>query len=203
MARSQNRTLPLSNPLTESAVKEPLHFPPTRAKSDSVILPNLGGAITFEEAAGASLPVEGVDIRYIDGHEDPRGELCEAWRPAWGLHPDPIAMVVYVTIRAGQVRGWVVHHLQDDRVFVAAGTLRIVLYDAREQSPTRGQVNILLLGTLRRAAFTIPAGVYHVFENVGTDDVVFIDMPNRPFDPEHPDTSRLPLDTPLIPFRWR
>ena len=159
--------------------------------------------MTFEEAAEASRTVEGVDIRYIDGHEDRRGELCEAWRPGWELHPDPIAMVVYVTIRPGQVRGWVVHHLQDDRVFVAAGNLRVVLYDAREQSPTRGQVNILLLGTLRRAAFTIPAGVYHVFENVGTDDVVFIDMPNRPFDPEHPDTSRLPLDTPLIPFRWR
>ena len=112
-------------------------------------------------------------------------------------------MIVFVTIRPGQVRGWVRHQRQDDRVFIAAGSARIVLYDARDHSPTRGEVNVLLLGSQRRAVFTIPAGVYHAFENIGPDEVAFIDMPNHPFDPEHPDTARLPLDNSVIPCRWR
>jgi dTDP-4-dehydrorhamnose 3,5-epimerase len=147
--------------------------------------------------------IVGVNIRYPETYEDERGELCEAWLPEWALHPDATATVVYVTIRPGQTRGWVVHHRQDDRVFVGSGSAKIVLYDAREGSASEGCVNELYLGSERRGVFTIPAGVYHAFENIGTSDVIFIDMPNRPYDRENPDISRLPLDTEAIPYRWR
>jgi dTDP-4-dehydrorhamnose 3,5-epimerase len=148
-------------------------------------------------------PIEGVNVRYIETYADERGELCETWLPSWALHPDPIGMVVFVTIRPGQIRGWVVHDQQDDRVFIAVGSAKIVLYDGRAQSPTHGCINVLLLGSERRATFTIPAGVYHAFQNIGQDDVAFIDMPNRLFNPENPDTSRLPLENNTIPYRWR
>jgi dTDP-4-dehydrorhamnose 3,5-epimerase len=155
------------------------------------------------ETEASQRPIAGVNVRYGETHADERGEICETWRPSWALHPDPLGMVVFVTIRPGQIRGWVVHHRQDDRVFIATGSAKIVLYDGRASSPTQGCVNVLLLGSKRRAAFTIPAGVYHAFENIGQDDVAFIDMPNRPYEPANPDTSRLPLENRTIPYRWR
>ena len=98
--------------------------------------------------------IVGVNIRYPETYEDERGELCEAWLPEWALHPDATATVVYVTIRPGQTRGWVVHHRQDDRVFVGSGSAKIVLYDAREGSASEGCVNELYLGSERRGVFT-------------------------------------------------
>jgi dTDP-4-dehydrorhamnose 3,5-epimerase len=145
--------------------------------------------------------IEGVHMRSVETHADQRGELCEAWNPKWNLHPDPIAMVAFVTVRPGQVRGWVVHHIQDDRMFVAAGSAKLVLYDAREHSPTHGCVNVFQLGVTRRGVVTIPAGVYHAIQNTGVEELIFVDMPNRTYDPQTPDTSRLPLDTDLIPYR--
>jgi len=147
--------------------------------------------------------IVGVNIHYPQSHGDERGDLCEAWVPAWALHPDPVATVVFLTIRPGQARGWVMHHRQDDRVFVGSGSAKIALYDARENSATYGRVNEIFLGSERRGVLTIPAGVYHAFENIGAADVVFIDMPNRLYDRENPDTARLPLNSPDIPYHWR
>jgi len=148
-----------------------------------------------------SQAIQGIDIRYLTTHSDKRGELCEAWRASWNLHPEPVNMVVFVTVRPGQTRGWVVHHQQDDRVFIGAGSAKIVLYDDREHSATRGCLNILELSAEKRGTFTIPAGVYHAIQNVGHRDLIFIDMPNRPYDPHNPDTFRLPLENNVIPFR--
>ena len=156
---------------------------------------------TLDAAHVSSQPIEGVNIRHPESHSDERGELCEAWRASWGLHPDPVSMVVFVTIRPGQARGWVIHHRQDDRTFIGSGSAKIVLYDDRVGSPTYGSVNVLHLGEDRPGVLTIPAGVYHAIQNIGGGDLVFIDMPNRIYDPRDPDTSRLPLDSSLIPYR--
>jgi len=153
--------------------------------------------------AVSSQPIHGVNVLYLETHSDERGELCEAWRPSWNLHPEPVDMVNFVTVRPGQTRGWVVHRRQDDRVFVGAGSAKIVLYDHREDSVTRGFVNVLFMGATRRGVFTIPAGVYHAVQNIGAEDLIFIDMPNRIYDPRNPDTSRLPLDNDVIPYRLR
>ena len=146
--------------------------------------------------------ISGVNVRYLETHSDERGELCEAYRISWNLHPAPLVMVTFVTIRPGEIRGWVVHQLQDDRVFIGCGCAKIVLFDARQGSETKGCVSTLYFDDTRRGTFTIPAGVYHAFQNVGSSDVVFIDMPSRPYDPQNPDTYRLPLENDVIPFRW-
>ncbi|HEX4085240.1 MAG TPA: hypothetical protein VHY22_10040, partial [Chthoniobacteraceae bacterium] len=84
-----------------------------------------GGAPTQETARVSPHPIEGVKIHYPETHADERGELSEAWRTSWGLHPDPVAMVVFATIRAGQSRGWVAHRRQDDRTFIGSGSAKI------------------------------------------------------------------------------
>ena len=63
-------------------------------------------------------------------------------------------------------------------------------------------LNELFFGTLNRSLFTIPAGVWHALRSVGSDDVMFINMPTRAYDYADPDTLRLPLVNDLIPFRF-
>ena len=146
--------------------------------------------------------IAGVVVRPAVTHVDERGELCEIYNPAWGIHEAPMVYTYQSMIRPHKVKGWIVHHLQDDRVFVSLGTFRFVLYDARDDSPTKGSINEIFLSERNRAMIIIPRGVYHAVQNVGESDAYFINLPTRPYDHGNPDKYRLPLDTDLIPFRF-
>ena len=144
--------------------------------------------------------IAGVEIRYQAPIADERGEVVEIYRPSWGVHPDPLVYVYQVMVRPGVTKGWVMHKLSDDRIFVSRGDLRVGLYDARPDSPTHGLLNVFTLTERRRPLIVIPRGVYHGVQNVGLRDAFFINMPTRPYDHANPDKYRLPLKNDLIPF---
>lgn len=146
--------------------------------------------------------IDGVIVRPAQTIEDRRGEIVEMYRPAWGLHADPLVFVYQVLIRPGAVKGWVVHERQEDRLFMSMGVLRWALYDARPDSPTHGQVNDLVFSDRNRGLLVIPRGVYHAVRNIGTGDALFINMPTRPYDHADPDKFRLPLENGVIPFSF-
>ena len=146
--------------------------------------------------------IEGVSIRPAVTIPDERGTVCEVYNPAWGVHDEPLVYVYQVTIRPQKVRGWVVHNEQDDRLFASLGTLKFVLYDAREASPTHGMVNEIFLSEQNRGLVHIPRGVYHAIQNVGNTDALFINMPTKAYDHADPDKYRLPIDTNAIPYRF-
>jgi dTDP-4-dehydrorhamnose 3,5-epimerase len=55
---------------------------------------------------------------------------------------------------------------------------------------------------LNRRLVNIPKLVWHAEHNVGSRDVVVIDLPTEPYDHANPDKYRLPLGTPLIPHSF-
>ena len=144
--------------------------------------------------------ISGVALRRTPTHADERGTLCEILDERWGFTDDPIVYVYHVTIRPGQVKGWVVHRAQNDRLFAYAGLLKIVLYDGRSHSESSGRINVLHLGDHDRALLSIPAGVYHGVRNVGAGEAAFVNLPSQPYEHDDPDKYRLPLDNDVIPF---
>jgi dTDP-4-dehydrorhamnose 3,5-epimerase len=77
-----------------------------------------------------------------------------------------------------------------------------VLYDDRDDSPTRGLINEIYRTELRRDLMVIPRGVFHAHVNVGQTDALLVSMPTRMYDHTDPDVYRLPLDTDLIPYSF-
>jgi dTDP-4-dehydrorhamnose 3,5-epimerase len=142
----------------------------------------------------------GVFVRHSVTQADERGTLTEIYDERWELDADTVRFVYTSTIRPGLVRGWVVHLEQDDRLFFIKGTAKLALYDARENSETAGRVTVYYLGDHDRALVRIPAGVVHAVKNVGTDEVVFVNLPTQPYAHDDPDKYRFPLDD-TIPFR--
>lgn len=147
-------------------------------------------------------PLDGVRIRAATTHLDERGSVCEVYSPDWDSTGDPVVWLYQTTIRPGQIKGWVLHLEQDDRLFFSSGDVKVVLYDARPDSPTFGRINVHTFGEAHRALLRIPAGVYHALQNVGERDALFLNLPTQPYDHEDPDKYRLPLDTPEIPYRF-
>jgi dTDP-4-dehydrorhamnose 3,5-epimerase len=145
--------------------------------------------------------IAGVQLRRAPTHADERGTLTEILDLRWDFTDDPLVYVYHVTVRVGQARGWVVHRVQNDRLFAYAGVLKIVLYDARTDSDTFGRLNVLHLGEHHRALLSIPAGVYHGVRNVGDREAAFVNLPAMPYQHDDPDKYRLPLDNDVIPYR--
>jgi dTDP-4-dehydrorhamnose 3,5-epimerase len=145
--------------------------------------------------------IEGVRIRAAVTQVDERGTLCEIYDPGWGFTPEPLVHVYQTTIEPGQAKGWVLHRLQDDRLFFSLGRAKVVLYDEREESPTFGMINEHYFSDQRRGLLRIPAGVWHAIQNIGPTEVIFVNCPTRPYVHEDPDKYRLPLDTSAIPYR--
>jgi len=146
--------------------------------------------------------IDGVRIRPATTIPDDRGTLCEVISLDWKFDDAPLVYVYQVTIRPQRVKGWVVHRHQDDRLFFSQGTVRLVLYDDRPESPTYKKLNELFFGELNRALVRIPLGVYHAVQNVGTTDAMFINSPTKPYNHADPDKYRLPVNNELIPYRF-
>lgn len=146
--------------------------------------------------------IAGVRLRALTLHLDERGSVCEIYNPAWGFDAAPLVYAYQGTIHPGRVKGWVLHHEQEDRVFPGQGRMKWVLYDARPDSPTHGMVNEIFLSEQNRMLLFIPTYVYHAVQNIGTVDAVYINLPTRPYRHDDPDTYRLPFDTDQIPYRF-
>lgn len=147
--------------------------------------------------------IEGVEIRELRVQQDERGTTTEIYSERWDYFPDPIGHIVRVGIQPGKVKGWSKHINSTDRGSVIQGTVKVVLFDDRKNSSTNGMINELCFGPAHPAIFTIPNGVFHAVQNVGTDFALMLVMPTNPFDHEDPDKYRLSPDTTdYIPYRF-
>lgn len=146
--------------------------------------------------------IDGVSIHDIRTQMDERGTLFEAWDPRWGWHAEPMVSAHCFTIRPGVVKGWVLHQTYDDRTLVLLGDMKLVLFDPRPGSATLGQVDEIFLCSERRQIVRTPQNVWHAAQNIGTGDLMVLDMPTRLYDYAAPDKHRLQLDTPLIPYSF-
>jgi dTDP-4-dehydrorhamnose 3,5-epimerase len=159
------------------------------------------GPTVHTDGSRLDQPIEGAVFRRSPTNADHRGALCEVYDARWYADDDPVPFVYVVTVHPGSIRGWVVHRLQDDRLFFSSGVFKVVLYDARAGSPSHGRVNVLHPGTYDRGLLRIPAGVYHAVCNVGPETATFINLPTKPYDHDDPDKYRLPLVNDVIPYR--
>ena len=101
----------------------------------------------------------------------------------------------------GAVKAWKLHRLQTQHFAVPVGLIEVVIFDNREDSPTRGKVESFLLGRPDQyRLLRIPPLVWYGF--AARSDVPGLlancaDMPHSPGESE-----RLPADSPLIPYSW-
>lgn len=145
--------------------------------------------------------IAGVELRRLEPKADGRGSLVVLMSDRLGeSYTTP--HVYQVTAAARSIRAWVYHKRQFDRLAYTQGNLRVVLYDLRPDSPTYGVLNVVDVGAANKVMLTIPPFVVHAVQNRGDEDVIFINMPTRAYDPANPDKARVAWDDPRIPYRF-
>jgi len=145
--------------------------------------------------------IQGVRTKPLKWLKDDRGRLMEILRcndeifKGFGQ--------IYITVcNPGFVKGWHYHKYQDDSFIIISGTLRVGLYDARDDSPTKGVAAEYILSVDDPYILQIPRGVVHGFECVGDVEAMVLNVPNMPYNHEHPDELRIDPFENDIPFKW-
>jgi dTDP-4-dehydrorhamnose 3,5-epimerase len=168
----------------------------------------LPGAVKDEQSMTAEWTsttrpvIDGVHVREVRHVIGASGYLTEIYRADWGLDPAAVDQVFELTLGPGSVSAWHAHGDTRDRLFVADGTARIVLYDSRPGSPTRGVVGEYRTGVLRPMLIVVPPRVWHGVQAIGTVPARIVNIVDKQYEYADPDHSRLPHDTTEIPFRF-
>lgn len=145
--------------------------------------------------------IHGVHFKQLKVNADERGYLMEILR-----EDDEIFErfgQVYVSLNyPGVVRAWHYHKLQNDFFAVVKGMIKVALYDARDDSPTRGVVQEVFLGERNNVVLKIPVGVLHGYKTIGYEPSLLLNFPTKTYDRAQPDEYRLPWNTEEIPYDW-
>lgn len=145
--------------------------------------------------------IEGVTVKQLRVLCDERGRLMEMLRNDDELFKG-FGQVYLTTAYPGVVKAWHYHRKQYDHFVVVSGMMKVVLYDAREDSPTKGTVNEFFLGEHNPILLQIPPMVYHGFKCISDREAIVINTPTEVYCYQEPDEYRVDPHTNDIPYDW-
>jgi len=145
--------------------------------------------------------IEGVRVKRLRIIPDERGRLMEILRADDELF-EKFGQAYITTGYSGVVKAWHYHTKQTDNFCVVSGMMKIVLYDARTDSPTSGMLNEFFAGERNPLLIRIPPFVYHGFKTIGETEAVLLNIPTEIYDYEHPDEHRIPAHGSDVPYDW-
>lgn len=145
--------------------------------------------------------IDGAIVKKLTVLPDERGRLMEILR-----NDDPFfekfGQAYMSTAYPGVVKAWHYHKIQTDHFVTLHGMMKIVLYDARQDSPTHGDINEFFTGIHNPALIRVPVGVYHGLQCVGEHEALLLNIPSEVYNYDNPDEHRVPADDPSVPYDW-
>ncbi|MDD3213505.1 MAG: NAD-dependent epimerase/dehydratase family protein [Eubacteriales bacterium] len=150
---------------------------------DTLALPDQRDAFTRKLFATyqSFLPPEELAYRPVT-HADMRGSFTEL------LHMDGYGQISVNVQKPHIVKGEHWHHTKHEKFIVVAGSGIIRLRSVQNEEIVQYAVD-----GATPTVVDIPPGYTHNIENLGDTDMVTLMWANEIFDPEHPDTYRLPV----------
>jgi dTDP-4-dehydrorhamnose 3,5-epimerase len=145
--------------------------------------------------------ISGVLIKKLALHPDERGRLMEILRCDEEIFTR-FGQVYLTTTYPGVVKAWHYHRKQDDHITCVKGMLKLVLYDSREESPTKGELNEFFIGDHNPTLVKVPHMIYHGWKCISESEALVINVPTEAYNPKEPDEYRLDPHTNDIPYSW-
>jgi dTDP-4-dehydrorhamnose 3,5-epimerase len=143
--------------------------------------------------------IEGVAVRSLRQIPDERGKVLHMLR-ADAPHFDRFGEIYFSLVYPGAIKAWHLHKQMTLNYAVVQGTVKMVLFDAREGSATHGELMELFPGEANYCLVTVPPGVWNGFKGVGTEAAIVANCATHPHDPD--EIVRMdPLNS-QIPYTW-
>lgn len=145
--------------------------------------------------------INGVEIKQLKVIKDERGWLMEILRCDEKLFKK-FGQVYLSVCRPSYAKAWHYHKIQTDFFTIVKGNAKIVLFDMREDSPTKGQIQEFVAGDSNPILIKIPPFVVHGFTALNNEPTFLINCPTEPYSHKEPDEYKIPFDSKEIPYNW-
>jgi dTDP-4-dehydrorhamnose 3,5-epimerase len=143
--------------------------------------------------------IQGVEVVPLRRIPDERGTIFHMLR-ATDPHFQKFGEIYFSTVYNGIVKGWHRHRGMTLNYACVHGRIKLVLYDDRAGSPTRGEIQEVFLGPDAYALVVIPPEVWNGFKGMSDPYAIVANCCTEPHDPAR--SSRLDPFKNTIPYDW-
>lgn len=143
--------------------------------------------------------IEGVVLTPLRQILDERGKIMHMMRcdrPPF----ERFGEIYFSSVFPGAIKGWHIHRAMTLHYAVPHGRIKLVLYDDRPKSATRGELLELFLGPDNYQLVSIPPLVWNGFKGYGAEAALVANCADLPHDPH--EIERLDPFDPSIPYDW-
>jgi dTDP-4-dehydrorhamnose 3,5-epimerase len=143
--------------------------------------------------------IDGVKVVPLRQIVDERGKIMHMLK---STDPHFIAFgeIYFSCAWPGTVKAWHIHQRMTVNNAVVSGNAKLVLYDIRPGSPTKGRLQEIFLGESNYALVQIPPGIANGYKAYGDKLVILANCATEPHDPA--EMLRFPSNDPSIPYDW-
>ena len=143
--------------------------------------------------------IDGIKVTRLKQSSDQRGKVLHMLRcddPEF----EQFGEVYFSLVHPGAIKGWNRHSRMTVNLAVVMGKAKFVLYDSREESPTKGKIMELFVGEDNYVRVKIPPGVCTSFKGISQIDSIVANCATLPHDPQ--ENESLDLFSSEIPYQW-
>ena len=144
--------------------------------------------------------IEGVKVVPLKQIPDERGTVMHMLKRT-DPHFIRFGEIYFTTVHPGVVKGWHKHQRMSLNYACPYGRVKLVLYDDRENSPTRGEIMELLLGPDDYKLVQIPTNVWNSFKGLGDVTSIIANCATEPHTKEFSEAID-PMSDNAIPYDW-
>ena len=144
-------------------------------------------------------PIEGAKVIPLRRIPDERGTIFHMLKRT-DPHFLEFGEIYFTTIYRGVIKGWHKHREMTLNYACIFGRIKLVLYDDREQSPTKGSLMEVFLGPDNYSLVVIPPEAWSGFKGMSEPFAIIANCCTHPHDPSR--STRLNPSDDRIPYSW-
>ena len=143
--------------------------------------------------------ISGVKIIPLKKICDERGRIMHMLR-CDEPHFQQFGEIYFSTVYPGVIKGWHIHKKMTLNYAVITGMIKLVLYDEREGSETKGQIQEIFLGEDNYSLVKIPPNIWNGFKGIGNKTAIVANCTTIPH--RQDEISRIDPFSNHIPYDW-
>jgi dTDP-4-dehydrorhamnose 3,5-epimerase len=143
--------------------------------------------------------IDGVKVVPLRQIVDERGKIMHMLK-ATDPHFIEFGEIYFSCAWPGVIKAWHIHQRMTVNNAVLQGRAKLVMYDLREDSPTRGELQEVFFGEDNYVLVQIPPGIANGYKAYGDKMVILANAATLAHEPD--EMLRMPHDTDEIPYDW-
>jgi len=125
--------------------------------------------------------IEGIKITPLKQIKDERGKVMHMLRND-SENFTKFGEIYFSTAHPNKVKGWHLHSKMTLNYAVVLGEIKLVLYDSRTSSKTKGQVQEFFLSQENYKLISVPPLIWNGFMNIGNTTAIVANCADLPYD---------------------